>query len=303
MNVAAGKALEGIVNAGHTRKVSLVFTHMDAVKGDNLKGTAKYEHVFAGLRNVVENQVAKNVSPEAARFLMERLRVNTFYVGKIQQFDPTPAKKELLRLFSHLAEARPPIFVPVGAPIYSQDNLVLAVQKAVSSFRRTWQAYLGVPNDPTIKAKPWQTVKALSRRYAERFDDGFVLRPTSDLVSALSASFSQFLENPIEWTAEPSPEQRREIIDHLKAAITNNLPEFSSVRLRDTPHPKWVEAYSLKGGGSTNTRKMRIEELLQSSLPIPDATGNKEVSKLLGELKEIVANALKDVEAKSSQVN
>lgn len=302
MNVAAGKALEGIVNAGHTRKVSLVFTHMDAVKGDNLKGTAKYEHVFAGLRNVVENQVAKNVSPEAARFLMERLRANTFYVGKIQDFDPRPAKKELLRLFSHLAEAKPPVFVPVGAPVYSQDNLVLAVQKAISSFRRTWQAYLGVPNDPTTKAKPWQTVKALSRRYAERFDDGFVLRPTSDLVSALSASFSQFLENPIEWTAEPSPEQRREIIDHLKAAITNNLLEFSSVRLRDTPHPKWVEAYSLKGSGSTSTRKMRIEELLQASLPIPDATGNKEVSKLLGELKEIFETALKDVEAKSTQL-
>jgi hypothetical protein len=70
-NFAAGKALEGVVNTGHTRKLAVVFTHMDAVKGDNLKGQAKLDHVFGGLRNVVENQLAKNVSAEAGRYLLD----------------------------------------------------------------------------------------------------------------------------------------------------------------------------------------------------------------------------------------
>jgi hypothetical protein len=300
MNIAAGKALEGIVNAGHTRKTSIVFTHMDAVRGDNLKGNAKYDHVFMGLRNVVENQVAKNVSPEAARFLMDRLRSNTFYVGKIHELDPAPARKELQRLFLHLVNAKAPVFVPVGLPYYNPDNVVLAVQKAVSSFRHTWQAYLGIVSDPSLKPKPWQTVKALSRRYAQKFDDGFVLRPTSDLVSSLSASFSQLLENPMSWTGEPTPDQRREAIDYLKTAVTNALPLFSAVRLKENPHPQWVDAYALKGFGSTLARRMRIEELLQSVLPIPDPAGDKEVFKLIEELKGIVADASAELSAKMS---
>ncbi len=299
MNVAAGKALEGIVNAGHSRKASILFTHMDAVKGDNLKGSAKYEHVFLSLRNVVENQVSKNVSPEAARYLMERLRDSSFYVGKIQDADPAPARKELLRLFNHLAEARPAIFVPVGIPQYSDDNLVLAVQKAIMNFRYMWQGYLGLAAHSPIKAQPWQKIKALSRRYAERWDDGYPLKPTSDLTNALSASFSQFLENPLEWSVEPTAEQRREAIDHLKASITNALPLFTSSRLKEVPHPKWLAAFALKGAGSTSIRKMRIEELYQSAVPIPDATGNKAVAELLRELKHIFMEAKKELETRA----
>lgn len=300
MNVAAGKALEGIVNAGYSKKASILFTHMDAVKGDNLKGNAKYEHVFLSLRNVVENQVAKNVSPEAARYLMERLRASSFYVGKIQEADPAPARKELLRLFHHLAEARPLIFIPVGAPVYSDDNLVLAVQKAVIAFRRTWQGYLGLSTLAATKAQPWQRIKALTRRYAEQWDDGFPLRPTSDLTNALSAAFSQFLENPLEWTAEPTAQERREAIDHLKASVTKALPAFTANRLREIPQPQWSAAFSLKGTGSTLTRRNRIEELYQSAVPIPDATGNKAVAILLKELKVIFAEAKEGLEVKAA---
>ena len=61
-NSASGKALEAVVNTGHTRKLAVVFTNMDLVKGDNSKGQAKFDHVFGGVRNIVNNQLAKNVS-------------------------------------------------------------------------------------------------------------------------------------------------------------------------------------------------------------------------------------------------
>lgn len=72
-NFTAGKAFEAVVNAAHTKKLAVAFTHMDAVKGDNLRGQAKYDHVFGGLRNVIDNQVARSVSTETARYLSEHL--------------------------------------------------------------------------------------------------------------------------------------------------------------------------------------------------------------------------------------
>jgi hypothetical protein len=93
-NFAAGKALESVVNAGLTRKLAVVFTHMDTVKGPNLKGQAKLDHVFLGLRNVIDHQLSDNVSAEAARFVQDRLERYTFYVGRIDQAEPRGARAE-----------------------------------------------------------------------------------------------------------------------------------------------------------------------------------------------------------------
>jgi hypothetical protein len=295
-NFAAGKALEGVLNAGHTRKLAVVFTHMDAVKGDNLKGQAKLDHVFGGLRNVVENQLAKNVSAEAARYLLDHLSKSTFYVGKIDEVDPKPAIPELLKLLAYLSAAQPPVFEPVAFPEYSSDNLVLAIQEAARDFRQQWQGTLGLAAHSEFKPKPWQTIKALSRRYAEGWDDGFVLRPTSNLVASLSAAVSRFLETPIGWTGSPTEEQKRETIDRIKTTVTMQLPKLSNRRLREQPQPVWHEAYSLRGTGSTFERRMRIEGIYERWVPVPDARGDKQVYEFLNEVKYVVMGSVKAVE-------
>lgn len=295
-NFAAGKALEAVVNSGHTRKLSVVFTHMDAVKGDNLKGQAKLDHVFSGLRNVVENQLARSVSTEAARYLLEHLSSNTFYVGRIDEADPRPAKPELLKLLKHLCSAQPLVFQPAAFPEYSHDNLVLAIQEAAQDFRQQWKGTLGLVPNAEFKPKAWQTIKALSRRYAEGWDDGFVLQPTSNLVAALSSAISRFLETPIDWSGDPTPEQKREAIDRIKTAVTRQLPKLGSRRLREQPQPTWQEAYSLRGAGSTLERRMKIESIYQRWVPVPDARGDRQVSDFLNEVKELVAEAIRSVE-------
>ncbi|OAI09219.1 hypothetical protein A1353_24680 [Methylomonas methanica] len=302
-NFAAGKALEGVLNAGHTRKLAIVFTHMDAVKGDNLKGQAKLDHVFGGLRNVVENQLAKNVSAEAARYLLDHLSKSTFYVGKMDEVDPKPAKPELLKLLAYLAAAQPPVFEPVAFPEYSSDNLVLAIQEAARDFRQQWQGTLGLAAHSEFKPKPWQTIKALSRRYAEGWDDGFVLRPTSNLVASLSAAVSRFLETPIGWTGNPTEEQKRETIDRIKTAVTKQLPKLSAHRLRELPQPVWHEAYSLRGTGSTFERRMRIEGIYERWVPVPDARGDKQVYEFLNEVKDVVMGSVKAVEQEVLDAN
>lgn len=295
-NFAAGKALEGVVNTGHTRKLAVVFTHMDAVKGDNLKGQAKLDHVFGGLRNVIENQLAKNVSAEAARYLLEHLGNSTFYVGRIDEIDPKPAKPELLKLLAHLSAAQPLVFEPVAFPEYSLDNLVLAIQEAAREFRHQWQGTLGLAAHPEFKPKAWQTIKALSRRYAEGWDDGFVLQPTSNLDAALRAAVSRFLETPIGWSGSPTAEQKRATIDRIKTAVTQQLPALCRRRLREHPQRDWNAAYNLRGTGSTFDRRMCIEGIYERWIPVPDARGDRLVFEFLSEVKGVVINSVSKVE-------
>ena len=300
-NFAAGKALEAVVNSGHTQKLAITFTHMDAVKGDNLKGQAKLDHIFGGVRNVAENQLAKNVSTEAARHLLQHLETSTFYVGKIDKADPKPAIPELSKLLAHLAAAQPPIFEPVAFPQYSPDNLVLAIQEASHDFRQQWNGRLGLAAHAEFHPSPWQSIKALSRRYAEGWDDGFYLRPISNLISALSAAISRFLENPIAWSGSPTAEQKRETIDRIKAAITKKIPELSRHRLREQAQPAWHDAYVLRGSGSTFERRQRINNIYAKYVPIPDARGDKLVFDFLNEIKGIVMQAIDEIEQEVKQ--
>jgi hypothetical protein len=298
-NFASGKALEAVVNTGHTRKLAVVFTNMDLVKGDNLKGQAKFDHVFGGLRNIVDNQLAKSVSVDAARHLLEHLETGTFYVGRINELDPIPAKPELNKLLRYLAEAQPPVFESVALPEYRDDKLGFAIQEAAREFRQQWKEMLG--GFATVRPKPWQTIKALSRRYAEGWDDGFVLRPTSNLVAALSAAISRFLETPIGWSGSPTPEQKREMIDRIKSKVTQDLPILSTSRVRDQPQPQWHEAYSLHGKGTTKERASRIEGIFERFVPVPDAVSvDRQVWEFLDEVKAVVTKAVDEIKQEIS---
>ena len=237
----------------------------------------------------------EKISVDDKMRLLDHLSSSTFYVGRIDEADPKPAKPELVKLLAYLAAAQPPVFEPVAFPEYSHDNLVLAIQEAAREFRQQWQGTLGLAPHPEFKPKAWQTIKAMSRRYAEGWDDGFVLRPTSNLLAALSAAISRFLESPIGWSGNPTAEQKRETIDRIKTAVTKKLPALSTRRLREQPQPVWHEAYSLRGTGSTFERKMRIEGIYERWVPVPDARGDRAVFEFMNEVKGIVNFAVDGV--------
>lgn len=295
-NYAAGKALESVVNVGHTRKLSMVFTHMDTVKGDNLKGQAKLDHVFLGLRNVIDNQLAKSVSPEAARFLLERLADHTFYVGRIDAADAKPAVPELLKLLTHLMAEQPPVLKPVSFPQYSSAHLMLVIQEAARDFRTQWQGFLSIaPSEH--KPKSWQSLKALTRRYAEGWGETYELRPAANLRAALELATSRFLESPISWSGEPTPEQQRDAIERLKSAVARKLPALARKRLREQPQLAWQDAWLPRGTGSTATRRILIEGIYERWVPVPDARGDQTVVEFMGEIERVVQEALAEFEA------
>lgn len=291
-NYAAGKALEGIANSGLTRKLAMVFTHMDMASASGLKGQRLHDQVFSGLRNVVDNQLAKSLTPESARFLLDRLHEHTYYVGRIDKAEAKGAEPELNKLLAHLMAEQPPVIKPVSVPEYNPAFLLMAIQEAAQDFRRQWQGILGITSNSDYKPRSWQTIKALSRRYAENWGENFELRPTANLRTTLEAAVSRFLESPIGWSGDPTPEQKRDAIERLKTAVTRQLPDLARRRLREQPQPSWQEAWTPRGAGSTITRRIRIEGIYQRQVPIPDARGDKAVLEFMKEMEDAVQQAL-----------
>lgn len=290
-----GKALEAIGGAGQTAKTMMVFSRMDAVKGDNIKGwQAKRDYTFGGVRNVMDNQIAKSLTPDVARFMLAHLERNTFYLGSLQDADPKAARAELSALLKRLTSIVPPP-TPVRAfPEYSYDLLVLALQKGVEGFRVPWRAYLGLERRSDVRPLPWQSVKAVSRRYAEGFDDGYDIRPASNLLNTMTLAIARFVENPVRWEGSPSSEDKRFILDRIKATVSQELTRFCPQQLREKPQPQWQEAYAFRGTGSTLDRKMKIEALYERWVPIPanEADDMQHVQEFIDTVKKLVKSAI-----------
>jgi hypothetical protein len=146
---------EAVASTGYTKSFALLFTHMDHASGDDLRdGKAKKEKVFGGERNVLENQIAKTLSRDAARHLEAQLEGNTFYFahldGKFPTKDEAQIKKfekrlgkQLLEFVVCLAARKQPDLRLPGYPKYSMRSLGLAVREASLAFIESWEAKLG----------------------------------------------------------------------------------------------------------------------------------------------------------------
>jgi hypothetical protein len=292
---AAGKAMEAVVNSGQTRKLALVFTHMDAVTGDNLKGKARIDHVFGGVRNVVENQIARSVSTDLSRYLLQHLQSSTFYLGRLDAAEAVPAYPELRRLLDAFEKTAPVPFAPVAFPTYSHEKLAFAIQEAAIYFRKPWRARLNFEPMADTPPSHWQSIKALSRRYAEGWDDGFHLAPTTNLLNSLIRAISRYLETPLEWSGKPNDEEKREVIERVKSAVIKDFMLLCNRRLRELPQPQWNSAFVLKGPGSTYERRTEVEGIYERWVPIPHSGSDYGTQEFLDEVKEIVYAAVKAV--------
>jgi hypothetical protein len=291
-----GKALEAIGGAGQTAKTMMVFSRMDDVKGDNIKGwQAKRDYTFGGVRNVIDHQIAKSLTPDVARFMLAHLEQNTFYLGSLQHADPKAARAELSALFKRLTSIVPPPVPARAFPDYgSYDLLVLALQKGVEGFRVPWRAFLGLDRHSDLRPLPWQSVKAVSRRYAEGFDDGYEIRPASNLLNTMTLAIARFLEKPVGWEGSPSPDDKRFILDRIKASVSQELARFCARQLREKPQPEWQEAYAFRGIGTTFDRKMKIEALYERWVPVPanEADDMQHVQEFIDAVKHLVTSTI-----------
>jgi GTPase Era involved in 16S rRNA processing len=313
---AAAKAFEAVASTGYTKSFALVFTHMDHASGEDLRdGKAKKEKVFGGVRNVLDNQIAKTLSRDAARHLETQLQTNTFYFAHLDGKFPTKDEVQITKFEKRLgrqllefavclaARKQPDLRLP-GYPKYSMRSLGLAVREASLAFIESWEAKLGfkyVDGETTV---PWQSLKALSHRYAEGWlRDGFWLRPIDQLTANLRNVLTKFLDNPIEWGGQPvTDEEKLVILDGLKQRITEPLAGIAEERLRKLPMVEWQAAYGLRGKGTTVTRRHNVRSIFQAQIPVPESRSDRASELWMEEIEKVVTSVVEQLQKEAELV-
>jgi GTPase Era involved in 16S rRNA processing len=311
---SARKVMEAIAGAGYTTNLTVLLSHMDLVTGDDIPTDEdRRTKAFSGLRSLIDNEVSRNVSRESAKQLAAHLEQNTFFLGyltpKSYPDDWDEHTKlgfeamiggELWEFTNHLtAKAIPQKLQPV-MPQYSFESLGLAVQEASIAFQEIWAARLGYKRVEGISIAPWQSVKAMTRRYAEGWFDGYWLRPVDTLVTQTRNVLTRFIEGPLAWQPEHKKVSDGEIaaiIDRLKQLVNDELTEISKTRLWKVPQPKWQGAHEPFGPGSTFTRKQRVRDILVLQVPVPQSISDRWAQAWVEEIKSLLKRALERLKA------
>lgn len=303
-SAATTKVFEAVTSSGHVSKLCVVFTHWDSVKGENLGSpAAKKNHIYGGIRNVVDNQIAVTLGKESARQLGQHLHSNTFYLGMLDKADPVPARKELLRLVGKLNDSVPKPLSTLCFPEYTWDLFGFAVQEGAAEFQEMWKGYLGFKRNENFPTAPWQSVKALSRRYSEGLiGDGFWLKPIANLRAALTNALSRFLDNPASWTGEvESADAEAAIKNRIKSRVVDRVLELARDRLYKQSLPQWQEAYRFRGQGTTIDRKHTVNSIMVRRAPVPELVSDKNAREFLDEVKQLVMDSVQEVKEELAQ--
>lgn len=309
MQAAPVAAMKEMITSGSARKLLLVFTHFDEVKGDNLpNAAAKEQHVLASAENVLAS-IGEELGPFAERALRSRLKEACFFVGGIDE-DLDATKKAQKRTIGQLQAMLKAIEVivekpaPVLAkPVYDRMNLVLAVKNAAESFHDAWWPRLGLDYKPGVSKEHWKRIWALSRRLStpglgDEYDN---LKPVADLRKQLQDRLYVLLQNPLRWDpAEPTDDaHKQQVFDGLANALSGKMLDLATRRVRAERMPEWQTAFNQSGRGSSYARASIIgERIYERAAPIPDVTPSLDRNSFLHEVAAAVEAVCEEVGAK-----
>ncbi|HEV7512724.1 MAG TPA: hypothetical protein VGO27_13595 [Candidatus Acidoferrum sp.] len=306
---SARKVMEAIAGAGYTSSLTVALTHMDLVVGEDIPTAEdRKAKAFSGIRSLVENEVSRNVSRDAAGQLSAHLQDSTYYLGFLdpkkypEDWDEgvktafaESLGQDLWAITNHLTARANPRLLKPSIPEYSFESLGLAVREASVAFQEVWEARLGFKRVEGISSAPWQSIKAMSRRHAEGWFDGYWLRPIDTLISLTRNVLTRFLEAPLTWCPRKkliTPEEKMAIVDRLKQIVNEELTELSKARLWKQPQTRWQGAYEPSGAGSTFLRRQRVHELFIHQVPIPQSISDRWAQAWVEEVKQVLLRAL-----------
>ncbi len=308
MQAASLAAMREVVATGNARKLILVFTRFDEVKGDNLpNASAKARHVMASAENVLAF-FGEELSPHAERALRKRLEDARFFLADIQNplSHDTSAGKRTIKQFHKLLGAIDRVVEPPrpaqARPVYDRMNLVLAIRSAASAYHETWRPLLGLENRPGFAKEHWARIKALSRRLATGMADEYAwLRPVADLRKELIERIYVFIQNPLRWEEGPKPsdEESQGVYDTLADSIGTRLLELSTRRVWKERVAEWQDASDKRGSGSTFVRARIIgDDICEPAAPVPDVTPSPDRNQFLRQVVAEVEAAVEQVGAR-----
>lgn len=299
--------LRAVTSSGHERKLAVVFTNFDRLKGDDLGSfKAKKDKVLAALEQGVQSVEtvleAQSGAGRRLRRVLESGRV--FFLGGIHENIAAQAKntrKELNALLDFLRNPNQPTRPANAVPCYDLAYMVLRIRAATDEFQRHWKARLGLAYHKGVPAEHWTRVKALSRRFANQWSDEYdTMKPVAHLLSLLLDKFTAFVGMPRAWKpADASPEAKDAAIARVLAEVAKRLEEYVARRMREEHLPNWVAAYAERGTGSAWRRATKIRSINDEVAPVPDEVPAPLASKLLDDFRGIFREA---VEAAGAEI-
>ncbi|MYB71634.1 MAG: hypothetical protein F4X75_24440 [Gemmatimonadetes bacterium] len=301
MQAAPLQLLETVGNSGHVYKISVVFTHFDQVKGDNLGNyTQKRDHVRAAIGNAL-NGLREKLTPSVMEMLEQRLKDNDFYLGGLNQATdrlPSGFIKDMNRLLEKMQESATSPDLPDANPIYKIGQLELALRDATDGFKNPWWGRLGLRYYEDISKEHWTRVKALCRRLAIMGADQYDgLRPVSDLIRQLEASISRWLETPDRWDITPPPpdDKKQATINTIRQKVSNRIHRLAKRRLINEHLGEWQDAFDFRGIGSSYQRAEEIERIYNAAAPSITSVTGIAAQKFLDDVRQVVKKAVEEV--------
>ena len=301
MQAAPLKLLETVGNSGHVYKISVVFTHFDQVKGDNLVSyIQKKDHVRAAIGNAL-NGLRERVPRSVLEMLEKRLRDYDFYLGGLNKATeklPPGFIKDLNRLLEQMRESAEPPILPEAKPIYKISHLELALRDATDGFKNPWLGRLGLRYCEDISKVHWTKIKALCRRLGYMWADQYNgLMPVRDLIDRLEASISGWLENPERWDIDPPPpdEKKQTIINTIRQEVSNRIHRLAKRRLINEHLDEWETAFLFRGKGSSYQRAATVERIYNAAAPSISSLVVPMAQQFLDDVIQVVKEAVEEV--------
>lgn len=265
-------ALRTIVESGHTNKLSVCFTHMDELKGDNfISRSDKIRHVESSLESYVTSLREQNppvISSNGASSILGKSLYMWNLDKEIKKFTQTQLESLIAKIQTSIPEN-----TKLEEIRLSYDILMLYpyLQQATKQFRDSWRFRLGIPNK-TEKTEHWSRIKALSRRLATMNESHYSeLMPIEDLLREITAQLNIFISNPTSCQPSTAPEELQQIIeDKIKSNIHSKMHNFviNGLWKESGQLANWMAAYNYGGYyGSTRDRANKIDNIFQVGAP------------------------------------
>ena len=298
MQAAPIELLRAAGRGGHGSKIGVAFSHVDQVKGDNLRNLdQRREHIRGSMRNALSNLRETEGAP-VAEILERRLEEAAFFFGMLDRSTsnlPPQIVAEICGLFDQMQQSAERSVTVDAAPICSSSGLELALRDATDAFKRPWEGRLGLRYDDGTQKEHWTRIKALCRRIAHfgaNEYDG--LRPVADLVSQLQWAVSLWLDDQGDWTRTPTDSEREQVTDSIRSEVYRQMHTFTDKRLVDVHKREWERAYQFKARGSSRDRARAMNRIYSDAAPNITSTRDAEAEEFLQEVLVIVREAVTD---------
>ena len=297
MQAAPLQLLRSVGSSGYGNKLAIAFTHFDLVRGDNLgEVDQKKTHVLRSVNNGMTS-IREASGAQVAAALERQIESKVFFLGALDKENrriPDGVASEMTRLVDLMEEAAKRIEPEVAAPIYSFEELALALRDAVENFRTPWRGLLGLEYQPGAPKEHWARIKALARRVAFGWNnyEYDYLKPVAEYQERLQESISRWLENPVSWKMAADDQSKEAAIDAIRQKVFSRLDRLANLRVARRHQKDWEVAYDYRGAGSSFARSQSIDQIYEAAGPHISSNMSDPARRFVADIRQVIKEAV-----------